>query len=128
MRAQKGLLTMSRPKDTKEKLARILNAWRTLAPDKSFGGMTLAQFEAACAPSSTTRALIAELEDRLAQAHADRDAADTVTASKLQLVVNGILADPTEGADSALYEAIGYTRKSERKTGLTRKRKEPEKK
>ncbi|HYX41101.1 MAG TPA: Smr/MutS family protein [Pyrinomonadaceae bacterium] len=84
---------MSRPKDIEEKLERVLNAWRTLAPDKSFGGMTLAQCEAACAPSSTTRARIAELEDRLRQAQAERDAADAVTASKLQLVINGILAD-----------------------------------
>ena len=36
-------------------------------------------------------------------------------------VVNGVLAGPTEGPDSALYAAFGYTRKSERKTGLTRK-------
>jgi hypothetical protein len=34
-------------------------------------------------------------------------------------------ADPTLGADSALYEAMGYTRRSERKSGLTRKRNEP---
>ena len=36
----------------------------------------------------------------------------------------GVLADPTEGPDSPLYEAFGYTRKSERRTGLTRKRTE----
>jgi hypothetical protein len=35
-----------------------------------------------------------------------------------------VLADAAEGTDSALYEAFGYTRKSERKRGLTRKRKE----
>ena len=33
----------------------------------------------------------------------------------------GVLADPTEGPDSALYAAFGYTRTSERKSGLTRK-------
>jgi len=38
-------------------------------------------------------------------------------------VVNGVLADPTEGPDSSLYEAMGYTRKSERKSGLTRGKK-----
>jgi hypothetical protein len=38
---------------------------------------------------------------------------------------HGVLADPTEGPDSALYQAFSYTRKSERKTGLTRKRAEP---
>ena len=45
-----------------------------------------------------------------------------------RLVINGILADPDEGPDSPLYEAIGYTRRSERKTGLTRKRKDLSKK
>lgn len=115
---------MSRPKDIEERLERSLNAWHTLTPEKSFGGMTFAQFEAATAPSKTTRALIAELQDKLAQAIAKRDAADDDTANKIQLVVNGVLADPNEGPDSALYAALGYTRKSERKTGLTRKRKE----
>lgn len=60
----------------------------------------------------------------MAQAMASRDAADETTALKMQQVVNGVLADPTEGPDSALYAAFGYTRKSERKTGLTRKHKD----
>ncbi len=45
--------------------------------------------------------------------------------TKIQLVVAGVLADPNEGPDSPLYEAFGYTRKSERKSGLTRKGTEP---
>jgi hypothetical protein len=40
---------------------------------------------------------------------------------KNQLVVSGVLADPSEGPDSSVYEAMGYTRKSERRSGLTRK-------
>jgi hypothetical protein len=114
---------MSHPKDIEERLERMLNAWRTLAPEKTFGGMTLAQFEAACAPSTQSRADIDELQDRMTQAMARRDAADDNTANKIQLVVAGVLADPTEGPDSPLYEAFGYTRKSARKTGLTRKSK-----
>lgn len=113
---------MSRPKGIEERLERFINSWRTLAPDKSFAGMTLAQFEAACTPSTEARAQINELQDRISQAIAKRDAADESTATKMQQVVNGVLADPTEGPDSALYAAFGYTRKSERKTGLTRKR------
>lgn len=114
---------MSRPKDIEERLQRIINAWRTLAPDKIFAGMTLAQFETACAPSTEARAQINELQDRISQAIAKRDTADDNSATKMQQVVNGVLADPTEGPDSALYAAFGYTRKSERKTGLTRKSK-----
>lgn len=109
------------PKGTEEKLERIRNGWRTLAPDKSFGGMTLAQFEAAIAPSLDARQRIKDLENQLEDAKADRDAADGVSDQKAQHAFNGVLADPTEGPDSPLIAAFGYTRKSERKTGLTRK-------
>lgn len=113
------------PKDVEEKMNRMLNAWRTLAPDKSFGGMTLKQFEEATAPSMSARAALADIEAQKIQEIANRDAADTDFLAKAQLVVNGVLADPTEGEDSALYEALGYVRKSERKSGLTRKKNEP---
>ena len=103
-----------------DKIDRMLNAWRTLAPDKTFGGMTLAQFEAAVAPSLAARQKIDDLNNQLTEAQAERDASDDVSTTKAQLVVNGVLADPTEGPDSALYGAFGYTRQSERKSGLTR--------
>ncbi|MDT4952084.1 MAG: hypothetical protein QOJ02_222 [Acidobacteriota bacterium] len=111
------------PKNNQEKIERILNAWQTLAPDKSFGGMTLAQFQAAVKPAQDARQRIEELEDQLTQAIAQREAADETALLRIQLATNGVLADPTEGPDSPLYEAFGYTRKSDRKTGLTRKRK-----
>ena len=101
---------------------RILNAWETLAPTKSFGGMTLAQFQAFCAPSQAARQRLADLADQTTQATNDRDTGDEVVASKSQLVVSGVLADPTEGPNSSVYEAMGYTRKSERKSGLTKKK------
>ena len=103
----------------------MLNAWETLAPTKSFGGMTLAQFQAAVQPAQAARQRIEDLEDQLKQAITDREHADEQFLAKAQLVINGVLADPTEGADSALYEAMGYTRKSERRSGLTRKSNKP---
>ena len=113
------------PKTTLDKIERMTNAWRTLAPDKTFGGMTVAQFEAATAPSHDTRRRIDDLSDQLTKAMTDRDTADDISAAKAQQVVAGVLADPTEGPDSALYEAFGYTRKSERKPGGPRRRTQP---
>ena len=49
------------------------------------------------------------------------DAADEVSLTKMQGVVASVNADPTEGPNSSLLEAFGYTRKSERKSGLSRK-------
>ena len=109
------------PKKLEEKMERMLNAWRTLAPDKTFGGMTLAQYEALVTRSRTARQHIEDLDDQRAQAVTERDAADDAVTDKSKLVVAGVLADPNFGPDSALYEAFGYTRESEYKSGLTRK-------
>ena len=109
------------PKSNEQKMSTMINAWETLASAKSFGGMTLDQFKAVATPAQTARARIADLEDQMTQAINDRDAADTAFLAKAQLVVNGVLADPSEGPDSSLYEAFGYTRKSERRSGLSRK-------
>ncbi|HVF41593.1 MAG TPA: hypothetical protein VM936_01195 [Pyrinomonadaceae bacterium] len=109
------------PKNMAEKIEKMINAWRTLAPNKSFGGMTLAQFEAAAEPSRAARRKIEEIDAQRAEIVIERDAADDDFEAKAKFVVAGVRADPTEGPDSALYEAFGYTRDSERKSGLTRK-------
>jgi hypothetical protein len=107
-------------KEIAEKIQRMLNAWETLAPAKSFGGMTLTQFRAVAQLALDARALIDNLENQRTQAISDREDADEAFQEKAQLVVNGVLADSTEGPDSALYEAFGYTPKRDRKSGLTR--------
>ena len=57
----------SSPKDNQSKIETVRNAWKTLAPDKSFGGMTYAQFETATAPSFTTRQQLEENDDQRTQ-------------------------------------------------------------
>ena len=113
------------PKITAERIERMINAWRTLAPEKTFAGMTLAQFEAAAEPSRASRRKIDELDAQRDDAAAERHAADKAFDAAADRVVAGVLADPTEGPDSALYENFGYTRASEHKTGLTRKTTKP---
>jgi hypothetical protein len=50
------------PKDVKLKIDKTLNAWETLAPSKSFGGMTLAQFKTAIQPSLDARQQLDDME------------------------------------------------------------------
>ena len=64
-----------------------------------------------------------DAENRLRDAMTERDAKDFSALAKLQLLKNGVLADPQEGANSALYEALGYTRQDDKRSGLTRKKK-----
>jgi hypothetical protein len=113
---------MAQPKETLEKLQRIINSWETLAPEKSFGGMTLTQFKAASKRSLDTREDLRVLESQKQSKQIERDDADAESLRAVQLVVNGVKGDPTEGPESDLYAGFGYTRPSERKTGLTRKK------
>jgi hypothetical protein len=118
---------MMSPKQIEEKIQRIIDAWQNLAPDKTFAGMTRAQFEARVKLSFDIRKDVAEAELKLAQLINLREDADVASLAAVQLVVNAVVGDPTEGPNSPTYEAMGYTRKSERKTGLTRKAKAPPK-
>ena len=96
-------------------------AWRELAPDVTFAGMTLTQFEEAVSAPLTLRDGIVALAKQLEGKKTERSNADQAATEVLALVVNSVRGTPGFGEDSALYRAFGYVRKSERKSGLTRK-------
>jgi hypothetical protein len=108
------------PKEAYDRITRGLTAWENLRPQKTFAGMSLDKFRELIAPSLAARATIARLENELIAAQNQRTDSDQVSLDALLLAVNAIKGDPTEGEDGELYEAMGYVRKSERKTGLHR--------
>ena len=116
------------PRSTEEKMELVLAAWTTLEPAKSFGGMTLDQFKAKIKPSQDARAKVLALTAQITAALNERDDADKVTMDAIALVVNGVKADPSIGDNGKLYEAMGYVRKSERGSGLSRKKAAPKNK
>lgn len=109
------------PRHIERRLRQAIGAWEATAPAKEFAGVNLAGFKEAIAPSLELRGRIAALEDQLEAALAAREAADKASLALLARVVNGVRADRTEGEDGELYAAMGYTRKSARRTGLTRR-------
>lgn len=113
------------PKDIEIKYNRFLNALKTLAPTKTFGGVTLDAFETQTGKSDLPREMLVQIDDQRKEQEAGRESADSVTMQMCEMIKNGVLADPEFGEDSALYEALGFVRKSMRKSGLTRKRVEP---
>lgn len=113
---------MSGPKQIETDTNKITTAWTTLAPDASFGGLTLAQYKTKVKPSLDARAQIETLNHQLTAATDARDDADAATQAVNQKVVKGVAGDVNYGDDSDLYEAMGYVRKSERKSGLSRKK------
>ncbi len=111
---------MPSPTQNEAKIKKVVNAWETLRPTKSFAGMSLEQFKAAVQPSTDTRKRIEELEAQFTAAQNKRDTADDASLAAIKLVVNAVRGDHTEGEDSDLYETMGYKRASERSSGLTR--------
>ncbi|MBX7172035.1 MAG: hypothetical protein K1X72_13815 [Pyrinomonadaceae bacterium] len=109
------------PKKAMEKLETILNAFEHIAPNDTFGGQTSAQFAADVQASRDVRAEIDDMESKLADLKVKRDNIDAGNLKKAELIVNGVVGDPNYGPDSSLYEEMGYIRKSNRKSGLTRK-------
>ena len=99
----------------------ILDGWGELAKTATFNGLTLAQYTAAVQPSFDARTKIKNIEIDLKAAMDARDQVDVATQEINDLVVKSVVADKNYGDDSALYERMGYVRKSTRASGLTRK-------
>lgn len=112
------------PGNNEEKMLKVLNALKTLAPDKKFGNKGVAELEAQVEKSLAPRRRIDELDDERTEQVALREAEDEKTLKMIDQIVAGIIADDEYGDDSALYEAAGYIRRSQRKSGLTRKKTE----
>jgi hypothetical protein len=99
------------------------DAWSSVRSEKSFFGMTRDQYhEAAVKPALSVRAEITEAEKRLKSLIAKRKDVDAAAIRLARNIVQAVKADPTEGENSPLYAAMGYVRRSERSSGLTRVR------
>jgi hypothetical protein len=99
----------------------FVKVWRQLAPDESFGGMSLVEFEEATEPAVVVRDLIENLKTQTLAALQQRKLADEELRNKLLLVIHSIRGAPAHGENSPMYRALGYVPKNERASGLTRK-------
>ena len=84
------------------------------------------QYKARVQLSREARALVANLQQQLDAAKNQLKGTDKENLALEKNVARAIAGDPNYGEDSDLYEGTGRVRKSERKTGLTRKKKTEE--
>ncbi len=110
------------PKTIADDTQAIIDAWTELAPTATFNDLTLDQYKAAVKPSFDSRQKITDLETDLEAEQVNRDTVDVNTTKTNADVVKAVVADKNFGDDSALYERMGYVRKSTRASGLTRKK------
>lgn len=103
------------------KINRVITAWETLAPTKSFGGYALEQFKAKAQAMFDLQDQLGVLDSQLTDAEKRLETATQDSHDAALLVVNAVKGDPDNGEDSPLYAAMGYVRKSDRSSGLSRK-------
>ena len=108
------------PNEMEKFLDDVVTAWTELAPTAQFAGLTLAQFEARVKPSFDTRTEVSTLETQLKAARQSRKNADAVSNEDALNIVNGVRSAPGFGENSALYKAMGYIPKNDRRSGLVR--------
>lgn len=96
-------------------------AWREIAPEASFAGMTLAEFETKTAPLAQSTARLQALDAQYSAELKARDEADTAVREAMRLAAHGVRANPAHGENSPLYRAMGFVPLSQRQSGLTRK-------
>lgn len=111
---------MRTPESNLTRITTVLKAWENLRPGKSFG-ITLAEYRQTLKPSFDSRVRIAELEALLVAERATRNEADRVSMEVTRRVVDSVMGDSKEGADGAVYGAMGFVRKSESRRGLVRR-------
>jgi hypothetical protein len=106
---------------TADRVGIFTAAWREIAPQASFAGMTLVEFETKTAPLAQSTAKLQALDAQYAAELKARDEAETVAKETMRMAAHGVRGNPAYGEDSQLYRAMGFVPLSERQSGLTRK-------
>jgi hypothetical protein len=107
-------------KQVSDKITRTTEAWAEHATDIKFAEMKLDEFKEKMKPSLDSRERIASLRRQIEAAIKNRQECDSDSMDVCAKVVNAVRGDIAYGEDSALYKALGYVPKSERKSGLRR--------
>ena len=87
-----------------------------------FGGVTLADLESARTASLNARTDIQHAENAMIALRNHRQESDRHYEELMRRAVAGLIADPDFGPDSDAYNAMGYTRRSERKRRTVKSR------
>ena len=112
-------------KTVREKCNVMNDAWFEGAPTVDFNGIMQAAFLADITAAAADDAEIGDLEAELKMKREVRDDKYIDLNDKRSKVGLGVAGSAAYGNDSPHYGAMGFVRKSDRASGLTRKTKSP---
>jgi hypothetical protein len=110
-------------KKIRERVTKMNTAWKQIAPSVTFKGITQPNFQAKIQAAA---AVDQQYADLLTQAGMKADERDSLYQDLNDDSVNirdGVEGHEDYGPDHPMYEGMGFTRVSQRKSGLTRKKK-----
>ena len=107
----------------KEQCNTMNDAWVEGARSVTFNGIEQTTFKTAIESAAAKDAAIADTEAQLKMMKDVRDDEYKSLDQDRSKIGMGVAGDPAFGNDSPLYGAMGFVRKSEKKSGLTRKKK-----
>lgn len=110
-------------KRIRDRATKINDAWRQGAPTAKFMNISQTDFQAQLEDAAAADQEVADAEAQLAMKRAARDSKYAALGQQTVKVREGVEGSADHGADSQLYGAMGFTRSSERASGLTRKTK-----
>lgn len=99
---------------------KIQLGWSDEAGDVEFGGLSLSGHYSGLADYEHSVDRVAVLENELAGARAERDMKLVTLGDLNRQAYHGLLGTPGYGEDCTLLPRWGYTRRSDRSSGLTR--------
>lgn len=114
-------------KQIRARVTKMNNAWAQGAPTAVFNGITQAAFQADIQGAATDDQEIADLEAQVKLKKAARDERYRRISANSVRVRDGVEGHADFGPNHPLYEAMGFVRTADRKSGLTRKTNEPPK-
>ncbi|MEY3896658.1 MAG: hypothetical protein RLZZ214_2178 [Verrucomicrobiota bacterium] len=106
-------------KNVSARREKLLSSWLEFAPDATFAGFTLAQFEEGSMEPFQIRKTMEAAKTKLAGLKLRRDKAEEKLNDTLVLIANSIRGTPAYGPDCELYRSLGFVPKSERKPRTT---------
>ena len=103
-------------KDVIEHGSRVLAAWDRLRSEKQFAGLTIQQFREALEPLLSLDRDRTELKHTRDSLRAQALEASLAFNEVIKRVVSGVKSDVAEGENGEVYDAMGYVRRSERRS------------
>lgn len=115
------------PKHTQKTVSarrsQFIASWREYAPDETFAGISLEQFEESTLAPLETRARLVEARTKISGLQLERNQADRAMNDTMVIVAHAIRGNPAYGEDGPFYRSLGYIPKSERRSGRSHRTK-----